>query len=139
MSSQPSLSKSQNNQVRVDDHTQHAAQPRGTEGVYSPRVDIVETNDAVHMYALMPGVRPENVSLHCNGGQLVLHGRCLPRGLDKRLVHQEYGVGDFYRTFTLTELVDQAKIQAHIDNGVLSITLPKVESAKPRRIVVSGK
>ena len=80
MSSQPSLSKSQGNQVRVDDRTQHAAQPRGTEGVYAPRVDIVETNDAVHMYAFMPGVRSENVSLHCKDGQLVLHGRCLPRG-----------------------------------------------------------
>ena len=139
MSSQPSLSKSQGNQVRVDDRTQHAAQPRGTEGVYAPRVDIVETNDAVHMYAFMPGVRSENVSLHCKDGQLVLHGRCLPRGMDKRLVHQEYGVGDFYRTFALTELVDHAKIEANIDSGVLSITLPKVEAAKPRRIVVTGK
>jgi HSP20 family protein len=139
MSSQPLPGQNQSNQVRVDDRTQHVAQPRGTEGVYAPRVDIVETNDAVHMYAFMPGVRSENVSLHCKDGQLVLHGRCLPRRLDKRLVHQEYGVGDFYRTFTLTELVDQAKIQANIDNGVLSIMLPKVEAAKPRRIVVTGK
>jgi HSP20 family protein len=109
------------------------------DGVYSPRVDIVETTDAYFMYAFMPGVRPDDVSLHCKDGQLVLHGRCFPRGAGKRIVHQEYGVGDFYRTFTLTELIDQSKIDAKLDNGVLSITLPKTESAKPRRIAVKGK
>jgi len=111
---------------------------RGSAGVYSPRVDIVETNDGFFLYALMPGVKAEDVSLHCKDGQLVLHGRCHPRNAGKRLLHQEYGVGDFYRTFALSEQVDTAKIDAKIENGVLVVTLPKAEKAKPKRISVKG-
>jgi HSP20 family protein len=139
MAMNQTLDKAENGKVHTDDQTQQTAQTRGAEGVYAPRVDIVETNDAFCMYAFMPGVRPDDVSLHCKDGQLVLHGRCQARGADRRLLHQEYGVGDFYRTFTLTDLVDQSKIDAKLENGVLAITLPKTESAKPRRISVKGK
>jgi HSP20 family protein len=138
MATNQTLEQRQDGNVRTDGQPQETAQTRGTEGVYSPRVDIVETNDAFCMYAFMPGVKPDDVSLHCKDGQLVLHGRCSARSAGKRLLHQEYGVGDFYRTFTLTNLVDQSKIDAKLENGVLAITLPKTESAKPRRIAVKG-
>lgn len=111
---------------------------RGGEGVYAPRIDIVETNEAFCMYVLMPGVKAEDVSLHAKDGQLVLHGRCQERNPGKRLLHREYGVGDFYRTFALSDQVDTTKIDAKIENGVLFVTLPKAEKAKPQRIVVKG-
>jgi len=111
---------------------------RSTEGVFAPRVDIVETNDGFRMYAQMPGVKAEDVSLHCKDGELVLHGRCLPRHSGKRCLHQEYGIGDFYRTFALNDLIDYAKIDARMENGILIITLPKREAAKPKRIAVKG-
>jgi len=114
------------------------AQARNAEGVFAPRVDIVETNDGFRMYAQMPGVKAEDVSLHCKDGELVLHGRCWPRNTGKRYLHQEYGIGDFYRTFALNDQIDYAKIDAKMENGVLIIALPKREAAKPKRIAVKG-
>jgi HSP20 family protein len=136
MNTNQALERIQNGQSGKDEQSQQLNRAGGNEGVYAPRVDIVETNDAFCMYALMPGVRPDDVSLHCKDGQLILHGRCSNREVGKRLLHQEYGVGDYYRTFALTDLVDQSKIDAKLNDGVLYITLPKTESAKPRRIAV---
>ena len=127
--------KSEQTNGRPDD----AVRQRGGEGVYSPRVDIVESSEAYRMFAFMPGVRPEEVSLHTKDGELVVHGKCAPRTYGKRFVHQEYGIGDFYRTFALNEFVDESKIDAKLENGVLTITLPKREALKPKRIAVNGR
>lgn len=118
--------------------TDNPSQSRGTEGVYAPRVDVVETDEAFLMYADMPGVKAEDVSLHFKDGQLILHGRCAPRSAGSRPLHREYGVGDFYRSFALPEVVDTGKIDARLENGVLVLTLPKTERAKPKRIAVKG-
>jgi HSP20 family protein len=136
MSNAKTLDRAEPN--RKVEQAPETAPTQGADGVYSPRVDIVETNKAFVMYAFMPGVKADDISLHCKDGQLVLHGRCLPWNTGKRIVRQEYGVGDFYRTFTLNEQVDYAKIDAKIENGVLTITLPKTEAAKPKRITVKG-
>jgi len=135
-----SLQKNADNEIKQtgSNGTPGSAQARGVEGIYAPRVDLVETDEAFLMYADMPGVKAENVSLHCKDGQLVLHGRCAPRTAGNRPLHREYGVGDYYRSFSLTDMVDVGRIDARMENGVLFVTLPKAERVKPKRITVKG-
>src|SRR5438477_10805053 len=70
---------------------------------FTPRVDVVETADEVLLLADVPGVRPEDLELHFEKGELTLHGRCAPRGFGSRALAAEYEVGDFYRVFTLSD------------------------------------
>jgi HSP20 family protein len=116
-----------------------AAQPEATRaGLYfSPRVDIYETDKELTLYAEVPGVRPEDVNLHYEKGELVLHGKVRPRGQGRRAtLLQEYEDGDFYRAFSIHESVDASRIEAECKNGVLIVHLPKSEAARPRQIKV---
>jgi HSP20 family protein len=117
-----------------------AGQPEWTRGgvYFTPRVDIVETDQELTLYAEVPGVRPEDVDLHFEKGQLFLHGKVQPRRGDRPLLYQEYEEGDFYRAFTIHESIDSLRITAECKNGVLTIHLPKVEAARPRQIAVRG-
>jgi HSP20 family molecular chaperone IbpA len=105
---------------------------------YTPRADVLETDDAFWVRADLPGVRPDGVSLHCQEGQLVLRARCEPRHAGKRPLLWEYGVGDYVRTFALGGQVDTTRIEANLADGVLTVRLPKTEAARPRRIPVKG-
>jgi HSP20 family protein len=105
---------------------------------FSPRVDIVETDGELTLYAEVPGVRPEDVDLHYEKGELVLRGRVQPRQGDKELLLNEYEEGDFYRAFTIHESIDATKIEAECKNGVLTVHLPKAEAVRPRQINVRG-
>jgi HSP20 family molecular chaperone IbpA len=105
---------------------------------FTPRVDIYETDKELVLYADLPGVRPEDVDLRCEQGELVLHARVKPRTDGQHFLVNEYGVGDFYRVFTVHETIDNTRIQAEFKNGVLTVHLPKVEPAKPRQIPVRG-
>jgi len=107
-------------------------------GVFVPRIDLVETDEAYLLKADLPGVRPDGVSLHCKEGELVLHARREPRHQGKRLVGWEFAPGDYFRAFTLGEQVDCEAINADLKNGVLTIRLPKTEAVKPRKIAVKG-
>ena len=109
-------------------------------GVYfTPRVDIYETDEELTLYAEVPGARPEDVDLHYEKGELVLHVRVKPRLTDRPLLLQEYEDGDFYRAFTIHESIDANRISAECKNGVLTIHLPKAEVARPRQISVRGE
>jgi HSP20 family protein len=113
----------------------NAEQTRG--GVYfTPRVDIFETDKELILYADMPGVRPENVELRYEKGELILQGKVHQRTVPGRLVFGEYEVGDFYRSFNIHESIDNTKIEASCKNGVLTIHLPKSAAALPRQIKV---
>ncbi len=105
---------------------------------FSPRVDIVETDGELTLYAEVPGVRPEDVDLHYEKGELVLQGRVRPRQGEKDLLLNEYEEGDFYRAFTIHESIDATKIAAECKNGVLTVHLPKAEALRPRQINVRG-
>jgi HSP20 family protein len=105
---------------------------------FTPRVDIVETPGELTLYADLPGVRPEDVDLRYEQGELVLHGRCQPRQTERGQLLREYEVGDFYRAFAIHESIDGSKISADFKNGVLIVHLPKAEQAKPRQISVRG-
>ncbi|HEY0989317.1 MAG TPA: Hsp20/alpha crystallin family protein [Kofleriaceae bacterium] len=105
--------------------------------VYSPAVDIFETEAAITVLADMPGVKPDQLEIDLRDSVLTLKGRVstqvTPNEVD---VLREYEVGTFFRQFTLSETIDQAKIDAHLSDGVLRLELPKVERAKPRQVTV---
>jgi len=107
-------------------------------GILAPRVDVLETDDALLLYADLPGVKQEDLSLTCKGDELVLSAPCAPRNVGKKRLYAEYGVGDFYRAFRIAEGVDTGKIEATLVDGVLTVRLPKAERAKPKRIAVTG-
>lgn len=106
--------------------------------VYIPSVDIYESEDALVVLADMPGVSPENVSIDVKENQLTLRGTVSPERENERSLLREYGVGDYYRQFTLGRTIDQSRIEAVMKDGVLKLTLPKAETIKPRRIEVKS-
>jgi HSP20 family protein len=106
---------------------------------YRPYVNIGERADELVISAEMPGATAENIDVHFEDGQLNIHARVAPRAAEgQRFLLQEYGVGDFYRTFRVGEQVDPTRIAAEYRNGVLTLRLPKVEAAKPRKITVQS-
>ncbi len=103
---------------------------------FSPRVDIFETEDELLLYAEIPGVKPDNIDLHYENGELTLNARVTPRLPTQGFLLKEYEEGDFYRAFTISETIDASRISAQAKNGVLLVHLPKVEKVKPRQINV---
>lgn len=105
--------------------------------MYSPAVDIFETDVAITVLADMPGVKPDQLDIDLRDSVLTLKGRVTsPAAAGESDVLREYDAGTFFRQFTLSETIDQAKIDAHLSDGVLRLELPKVERAKPRQITV---
>jgi HSP20 family protein len=104
--------------------------------VFIPAVDIFETPQALVLVADMPGVAGDKVTLDLKENLLTIHGQVGPLPEKETRLGQEYAIGDYYREFQVGELVDKDKIEASVKNGVLTLTLPKAEKAKPRRIEV---
>lgn len=102
------------------------------------RVDILETDDELYLFADMPGVLPDDVDVRFENGELAVHGRRSPSHADKQRVLWEAEAPGYFRTFRVTERVDADKIEADLKDGVLKLRLPKAEAAKPRRIAVKG-
>jgi HSP20 family protein len=111
-------------------------EPTRGERYFTPRVDIVESDKELTLYADMPGVANDGVDLRYEKGELVLHGKVAPRHAGKNLLANEAPVGDYYRVFTIHESIDATKIEAEYKQGVLVVHLPKAESAQPRTIAV---
>jgi HSP20 family molecular chaperone IbpA len=105
---------------------------------YSPRIDIWESDDELVLYADMPGVSAENLDIQFENRELRILGKVAPRHEDINFLYGEYGVGDFYRTFTIGETIDSDKISGELKDGVLTLHLPKTEAVKPRKIEVKS-
>jgi HSP20 family protein len=103
-----------------------------------PPVDIFEEADSIRIMAEVPGVRPEDVKLSLEGNVLTIHGQKqqLAEERTERVHRYERTYGVFERTFALPGSVDANKIKATYENGVLTVTLPKAEHARPRQIQV---
>jgi HSP20 family protein len=126
-----------NTSLQKTEGTAGQFQPEATQSVYyTPRVDILENENEITIFADMPGVRSEDADIRFENGELTLHGRCSPRQEVANYLAAEYGIGDFYRVFTINESIDADKITAELKNGVLTVHLPKSEAVKPRRIAV---
>ncbi len=105
---------------------------------FVPRIDIWENEDEIVMFGDMPGVDKDDLDIQFENRQLTIHGKVQPRQTGIKFVGGEYGIGDFYRTFTIGDAIDVDKISAELKNGVLALHLPKSESVKPRKISVKA-
>ncbi len=108
--------------------------------VFTPDVDIFETDKDITLLADMPGVRADDLTIDLRENVLTLDGAVnAPEAKDEIDVFKEYRTGKYYRQFNLSEIIDQAKIHAELKDGVLRLMLPKVEAAKPRQITVRSE
>lgn len=119
--------------------------PEGTERtksqrVFVPLVDIVEKDDQLTLVAELPGVDETGIDIAIEKNVLTIRGQvshAVPAGFQLR--YEEYGVGDYERSFMLPNNIDREGIQAAVKDGVLRVTLPKVKQAATRRVpVVAG-
>lgn len=106
---------------------------------FVPRVDIYETKDALFLIADMPGVDEKTVDVELEKNILTISGRVENGKVkDYRLVFSEYEVGDYERTFTLSDEIDRDKIKATVKQGVLRLELPKADKVKPKKIAINA-
>ncbi len=105
---------------------------------WAPAVDIQESDDAFTLYADIPGVNPEDIDVSMDNGILTIKGeRKSVKETEKdtyKRVERQYGL--FYRRFTLPDTANAEAIEAHAENGVLKVTIPKQEVARSRKIEV---
>jgi HSP20 family molecular chaperone IbpA len=106
---------------------------------YVPRADIYETSDEIIVVADMPGVDENSVDITLEKNILTINGDVEPvEPGDYCLAYAEYDVGDYQRSFTLSNQIDQDNIRATVKNGVLQLYAPKAGPAKARKIVVKA-
>jgi HSP20 family protein len=106
---------------------------------YVPDLDIYETADSLFLWADMPGVDDQSVEINLADGVLSIEGRLAVQDYENLTpVYTEYNVGNFVRRLAVSDDIDAERIKARLTNGVLEITLPKSERAKPRRIPIAA-
>ena len=104
---------------------------------YVPYADIYETDDALCVVMEMPGVEKKDLNVALENSVLRVDGQInFSKYEGMEPVYTEYNVGHYARSFTLSNKVDQERISAQLDDGVLTLTLPKAKEAQPRRISV---
>jgi Molecular chaperone (small heat shock protein) len=105
--------------------------------VFNPAVDIFETERELTLLADLPGVKATDLKVDLKDNVLTLTADETPlEGSAEKDVIREYRTGTYYRQFSLSDTIDQAKIEAVLKDGVLRLTLPKVEAVTPRKIPV---
>jgi HSP20 family molecular chaperone IbpA len=105
---------------------------------FVPTADIYEDRDSLKVILEMPGVEKGNVDVRVEDGVLSVEGRLdLTKYRGLQPLYTEYNIGNYSRSFRLSNAIDQDKIGAELKDGVLSLTLQKAEKAKPRTIQVS--
>jgi HSP20 family molecular chaperone IbpA len=105
--------------------------------VFLPQADIYESGDALTVVLEMPGVEKNNIEVKVEDDVLKVEGKLdLSKYKGLQPLYTEYNVGHYARSFNLSSKIDQGKIGAELKDGVLSLTLPKVQEAKPRTIQV---
>jgi HSP20 family molecular chaperone IbpA len=101
-----------------------------------PRADIYQSNDQVFLEVDMPGVSKENVDIQLENNVMTITGKVNPIPTGWTLIHSECALCDYKRSYELSSDVDFEHITAKMEAGVLRITLPKVQTAKARKIAV---
>jgi HSP20 family protein len=119
-----------------------AGRTHGPSLMRGPATDVMETENEIRVVTELPGFGPEDVEIHLENNVLTLRGEKKERveeGDDQstwHLVERRYG--QFSRSFVLPREIEQERIQARFENGVLTVTIPKSEKAKRRRIEIAG-
>jgi HSP20 family protein len=110
---------------------------RQPEAFLTPSASVSEGGDGHLLQVEMPGVNKEGLSVSIENNELTLTGRRSLPAIDGQLIHRESRREDFRRTFELDPSIDADRITARIDQGVVTLTLPKAEHVKPRKITIS--
>jgi HSP20 family molecular chaperone IbpA len=125
-------------QVQQKREVDKAQEPTTPMRAFLPTADIFENEDTLTVVLEMPGVDKSNIDVDIENGVLTVEGRI---NFDKykamEPIYSEYNVGPYRRSFRISNRVDQEKIRAEMRDGVITLVLPKVEEAKPRRIEVT--
>ena len=107
--------------------------------VFYPAVDILETERELTLLADLPGVKAKDLKIDLDDNVLTLTADETPlEGSGEKDIFREYRTGRYYRQFSLSDTIDQSKIEAVLKEGVLRLTLPKVEATTPRKITVKA-
>jgi HSP20 family molecular chaperone IbpA len=115
-----------------------SAEPTRQSSLFQPRFDITESENELTLYGDLPGVSQDDLVVRYENEHLIISGRVAARNEGLQVLREEYGIGDFQRTFTIGESIDPEAISAEVHNGVLIVHLPKAEAAKPKRIAVKA-
>jgi len=104
---------------------------------FVPPADVYETDEALAVVLEMPGVEKKDINISLENDVLSVDGRIdFSKYRDMEPVYAEYSVGHYARSFSLSDRIDRDKISANIEDGVLTLTLPKAKAAQPRRISI---
>jgi len=125
--------------VMTEIPAEHAVQPAGThthERYVSPPVDIYEIDDGLMVMADVPGVTQERLEIRVDNHVLTIRGQ-VPESNIPGSAYRQYELVSYFRQFELSDKVDESKITADLKHGVLTLSLPKAEEAKPRKIAVA--
>lgn len=114
---------------------QSREETRAPERFLRPAVSIVEDEAGLLLTADLPGTTKEALDIHVEKGILTINAP-VSRQMPGRPVYSEFEWAPYYRQFQIPDLIDQTKVKAEFNNGVLTLQLPKAEAAKPRRIDV---
>jgi len=110
---------------------------RAAEQFITPPATVLENADGYTLEVEMPGVNEETLEMWVENNELTIVGRRSMPAIDGTLLHRESRLENFRRTFELDPTIDAEKISAKIEHGVVSLTLPKAEQVKPRKITVA--
>jgi HSP20 family protein len=120
-----------------ENHSSATNGERPTEQFVSPSATVLENADGYTLEVEMPGVSKENLEMWVENNELTILGRRSLPSVEGTLLHRESRPQNFRRTFELDPSIDAAKISAKIEQGVVTLTLPKAEQVKPRKIAVA--
>lgn len=105
---------------------------------YVPYTDIFETEDSLTLVMEMPGVEKDNIEVRIDDDVLEVEGRIdFSKYEELEPVYTEYNVGHYARRFSLSNRIDQGRIAASVNDGILTLVMPKAEEAKPRKIQIN--
>lgn len=125
-------------QVQEKRELQKKEEPTIPVRVFVPTTDILEDEQSLTVVMEMPGVSKDAVDINLQDRVLTVEGRIdFSKYEQMQPVYTEYNIGNFSRSFSLSNSIDQEKIRAEMQDGVLTLTLPKAEEAKPRKIAVT--
>jgi HSP20 family molecular chaperone IbpA len=125
-------------QVQQKQEVEKAQESTRPMRAFLPTTDIFETEEALTMVLEMPGVDRENIEISVENGVLTVEGKIdFTKYGGLQPVYSEYNIGPFRRAFRISSRIDQDKIKAEMQGGVITLILPKAEEAKPRRIDIT--
>lgn len=125
------------NELRNTATSRNAAAPQQQQPYVIPPVDVFEDDNGITLLADLPGVPKEGLNVRVDGDGLQIEGTAATGGPERmELVYGEARVPNYRRRFTLSRELDTSRIDAQLKDGVLRLTIPKSEAARPRRIEV---